>query len=86
MSDFSEIGRLVMAAGGIVSLDARAVQASVTVVSTAGPADLARPTPCGDWTLGQLLAHMAVQHNTPVRASLNWPRKVQRPPAQTHAR
>jgi uncharacterized protein (TIGR03086 family) len=63
MSDLSEISRVVMAAGGIVSLDARAVQASVTVVSTAGPADLARPTPCGDWTLGQLLAHMAVQHD-----------------------
>ena len=44
MSDFSEISRLAMAAGGIVSLDAHAVQASVTVVSTAGHADLARPT------------------------------------------
>ena len=63
MGDFSDISRLVMAAGGIVSLDARAVQASVTVVSKAGHADLARPTPCGDWTFGQLLAHMAVQHD-----------------------
>jgi uncharacterized protein (TIGR03086 family) len=63
VDDFSEISRLLMAADGIVSLDARAVQASVTVVSTAGHADLARPTPCGDWTLGQLLAHMAVQHD-----------------------
>jgi uncharacterized protein (TIGR03086 family) len=63
MSDFGEISRLVMAAGGVVSLDARAVQASVAVVSTAGRADLARPTPCGDWTLGQLLAHMSVQHD-----------------------
>jgi uncharacterized protein (TIGR03086 family) len=63
MTDFSDIGRLAMAAGGIVSLDASAVGASVTAVSSAGPADLARPTPCGDWTLGQLLAHMAVQHD-----------------------
>jgi uncharacterized protein (TIGR03086 family) len=63
MSDFSEISQLVMAAGGIVSLDARAVQASVTVVSKAGHADLARLTPCEDWRLGQLLAHMAVQHD-----------------------
>jgi uncharacterized protein (TIGR03086 family) len=62
MSDLDELQRLVMAADGIVSLDARAVQASMAVVSKARPADLARPTPCGDWTLGQLLAHMTVQH------------------------
>src|SRR5579863_3816890 len=47
----------------IVGLDARAVRASVQVVSRAGPADLARPTPCAGWTLGHLLAHMTVQHN-----------------------
>jgi uncharacterized protein (TIGR03086 family) len=63
MSEIGEISRLVIAAGGIVSLDARAVRASVMVVSKAGRTDLARPTPCGDWTLGQLLAHMAVQHD-----------------------
>jgi len=63
MTDFGEIGRLVTAAGGIVSLDARAVAASVMVASKAGSADLTRPTPCGDWTLGQLLAHMTVQHD-----------------------
>jgi uncharacterized protein (TIGR03086 family) len=49
--------------GEIVGLDARAVRASVEVVSRAGPADLARPTPCGDWTLADLLAHMTAQHN-----------------------
>ena len=49
--------------GAIVSLDARAVQASVQVVSLIGPADLARPTPCGDWTLDELLTHMTVQHD-----------------------
>ncbi|HEY6297947.1 MAG TPA: maleylpyruvate isomerase N-terminal domain-containing protein, partial [Streptosporangiaceae bacterium] len=64
MTDFDEIRRRIMAAGDLVSLDARAVQASVAVVSKAGPADLARPTPCGDWTLGQLLAHMTEQHDT----------------------
>jgi uncharacterized protein (TIGR03086 family) len=47
----------------IVGLDARAVRASVQVVSRAGSADLARPTPCAGWTLGHLLAHMTVQHN-----------------------
>jgi uncharacterized protein (TIGR03086 family) len=63
MADFDEIRRLIVAADGIVSLDARAVRASVTAASRARPADMARPTPCGDWTLGQLLAHMAVQHD-----------------------
>jgi uncharacterized protein (TIGR03086 family) len=49
--------------GDIVGLDARAVRASVQVVSRASPADLARDTPCAGWTLGHLLAHMTVQHN-----------------------
>ena len=35
----------------IVGLDARAVRASVQIVSRASAADLARPTPCPDWTL-----------------------------------
>jgi uncharacterized protein (TIGR03086 family) len=47
----------------IVGLDARAVQASVQVVSQASAADLARPTPCPDWTLAELLGHMTAQHN-----------------------
>jgi uncharacterized protein (TIGR03086 family) len=47
----------------IVDLDARAVRASVEVVSRATVADLARPTPCADWTLAELLAHMTAQHN-----------------------
>jgi len=38
----------------IVALDARVVRATVSVVSLAGPADLARPTPCADWTLSEL--------------------------------
>ena len=32
-------------------------------VSQASAADLARPTPCADWTLADLLAHMTAQHN-----------------------
>ena len=47
----------------IVGLDARAVRASVQVVSQATTADLARPTPCADWRLAELLAHMTAQHN-----------------------
>src|SRR5487761_339030 len=46
----------------IVRLDARAVRASVEVVSKAGPGDLARMTPWAGWTLADLLAHMTVQH------------------------
>jgi len=46
----------------IVGLDARAVRASVQIVSQASAADLSRPTPCSDWTLGELLAHMTAQH------------------------
>lgn len=44
-------------------LDARAVRASVAVVATMMPGDLAKPTPCAGWTLGDLLAHMITQHN-----------------------
>lgn len=51
------------AARDIVALDARVVRATVSVVSQVGPADLARPTPCADWTLGELLAHMTAQHD-----------------------
>jgi uncharacterized protein (TIGR03086 family) len=47
----------------IVALDVRVVRATVDVVFQVGPADLARPTPCADWTLGELLAHMTAQHD-----------------------
>jgi uncharacterized protein (TIGR03086 family) len=43
-------------------LDARAVSATVDLVSQVTAEDLARPTPCGPWNLGELLAHMIVQH------------------------
>src|SRR5260370_18715664 len=61
----SEIGQAIGPETGrdIVRLDARAVRASVQIVSQARTADLARPTPCSDWTLGELLAHMTAQHN-----------------------
>ncbi len=53
----------------IVTLDARVVRATVGVVSQVGPADLARPTPCADWTLGELLTHMTAQHDGWVAAA-----------------
>ncbi len=47
---------------GIVALDAQAVGESVRLVAQATAADLARPTPCADWTLHGLLRHMTTQH------------------------
>ncbi|RZS37487.1 uncharacterized protein (TIGR03086 family) [Herbihabitans rhizosphaerae] len=46
----------------IVRLDARAVQASVEIVSRVTADDLAKPTPCAAWTLYDLLSHMTAQH------------------------
>jgi len=46
----------------IVALDALAVRASTDLVGRVRPADMARPTPCADWTLHGLIAHMAAQH------------------------
>lgn len=52
-----------MTANDIRELDSRAVRTSVEVVSRATTDDLGRPTPCSDWTLGDLLAHMTIQHH-----------------------
>lgn len=52
----------VMATADIRDLDARAVRASMDVVEAITALDLGRPTPCAEWTLGGLLAHMTVQH------------------------
>lgn len=40
-----------------------AVRTSVAVVSRIQADDLARPTPCAEWTLADLLAHMTAQHH-----------------------
>ncbi|WAC92548.1 TIGR03086 family metal-binding protein [Mycobacterium sp. Aquia_213] len=39
-----------------------AVLHSIDIVNTVTRDDFGRPTPCGDWTLLDLLAHMTVQH------------------------
>ncbi|MEV1047512.1 TIGR03086 family metal-binding protein [Streptomyces sp. NPDC049916] len=44
-------------------LDRAAVLETVRVLEQAGPADWERPTPCADWTLRQLVAHMTGQHH-----------------------
>ncbi|MPY50799.1 TIGR03086 family metal-binding protein [Streptomyces acidicola] len=43
-------------------LDAQAVRDSVALVRQVTPDDLLRPTPCSEWTLTGLLAHMTAQH------------------------
>jgi len=48
---------------GIVALDAQAVRASIDLVARVTERDLARPTPCVDWTLHGLLRHMIAQHH-----------------------
>jgi uncharacterized protein (TIGR03086 family) len=47
----------------IVALDAQVVRASVDLVAQLTAQDLARPTPCADWTLHGLLRHMIAQHH-----------------------
>ena len=47
---------------GIVDLDARAVEATVSLVKQAGLLDLDRPTPCVGWDLADLIEHMTAQH------------------------
>lgn len=46
----------------LARLDAVAVRATVAVAVTVAEADLSRATPCAEWTLADLLAHMTVQH------------------------
>lgn len=40
-----------------------AVLRTVDVVDTVTASDLDRPTPCAEWTLADLVAHMTVQHH-----------------------
>jgi uncharacterized protein (TIGR03086 family) len=47
---------------GIVDLDARVVEVTVSLAKRAGLEDLNRPTPCAGWSLGELLGHMTAQH------------------------
>lgn len=46
----------------IAPLHRAAVLQSVSIVDAVATEDLNRRTPCTDWTLTQLLAHMTVQH------------------------
>jgi uncharacterized protein (TIGR03086 family) len=46
----------------LVRLDAVAVRATAAMAVTVAESDLGRATPCAEWTLADLLAHMTVQH------------------------
>lgn len=46
----------------IRDLNRRTVDYSVEIVSHLTADDLDRPTPCAEWTVADLLAHMTVQH------------------------
>ncbi len=57
--------RMHMNLDDIVALDALAVRASVDLVARALPADMARPTPCADWSRRTgLITHMAAPCTT----------------------
>lgn len=45
------------------ALDRQALDWSAQVVAEVGDADLDNATPCGDWTLRQLLGHMIAHHH-----------------------
>jgi uncharacterized protein (TIGR03086 family) len=47
----------------VVALDAQATRTSIELVNQLTDADLTAPTPCGAWTLRELLVHMIAQHN-----------------------
>jgi uncharacterized protein (TIGR03086 family) len=47
----------------LIDLDRRALDLCAGAVRRVTVADLDRPTPCSEWTLGDLLAHMTGQHH-----------------------
>jgi uncharacterized protein (TIGR03086 family) len=51
-----------MNAQELLKLDGEAVRAGVNVLAHVTVADLDRVTPCAEWTLRDLLLHMAAQH------------------------
>ena len=45
------------------ALDRRALECTDRAVAQVGPADLAKPTPCGAWTVADLLSHLISENN-----------------------
>lgn len=48
---------------GILDLNRRATLTCIDLVARVRPDDLQRPTPCAEWNLADLLAHMTVQYH-----------------------
>ncbi|MBR7830282.1 TIGR03086 family protein [Actinospica sp. MGRD01-02] len=46
----------------LIDLNRRATLSCIDLVARVRPDDLRRPTPCAEWDLSDLLAHMTVQH------------------------
>jgi uncharacterized protein (TIGR03086 family) len=46
----------------VIELHRRSLEAVTAIVAAVSDSQLGRPTPCAQWNLGQLLAHMAVQN------------------------
>src|SRR5689334_5393617 len=46
----------------IIQSHETAVRATIPVVARIKPPDLSLPTPCAEWDLAHLLAHMTAQH------------------------
>ncbi|MEU3650587.1 TIGR03086 family metal-binding protein [Lentzea sp. NPDC034063] len=47
----------------LLVLHRTAVRTSVEIVAEVSADDLGKPTPCSEWTLAELLAHMTAQHH-----------------------
>lgn len=72
----------------LATLHAEAMHTATTYASQVRERDLARPTPCADWDLARLLAHMVGQHRGFARAVRDGhaPKSAYRPEEFTHGR
>lgn len=72
----------------LLSQHAEAMHTATTYVSQVRERDLARQSPCADWSLADLLAHMMGQHRGFARAARHGyaPKAAYRPEPFTHQR
>lgn len=72
----------------LLSQHAESMHTATTYVSQVRQGDLARPTPCADWDLAALLAHMIGQHRGFTRAAQSGyaPKRAYFPERFTHER
>lgn len=61
-TDFPSRMAQLLSTVDVVDLDACVVRKTIGVTELAATAGLSRPTPCVEWTLHDLLDHMAAQH------------------------